>query len=130
MTDRLPHPAERSYEVDHTQPRGPYGCHKGCVICDNHDDLRCSRGPDCCSINPAPIGEWIGENEDGIPRNDGAYVFAFKSMPDKYFCEDCAIELEEQANATKTWTEQDEAQRLVELGDHMNDLDHHNKETL
>ena len=127
MTDLTPRPDEEAIEIEHVN-RGPYGCAAGCVICDNHDNLVCSRGDNCCSTTPAPIGEWIGEDEDGNCTNAGAYVFAFKSMPDKYFCEDCSIEMEEHADAT--WTAGDEDQRQTDLGDHMNDLDHHNKETL
>lgn len=57
---------------------------------------RCQRGEQCCTIEPAPLGHWLGEDAYGNERPLTGYPFiaVFLDGTALMVCEDCAVELE------------------------------------
>lgn len=93
---------EVSTEVTHPSFRPFDGCRRSdeCLICRGFDELHCSRGTECVDGKGVIIGDFLEcDEETGRDRSCSVYLFQFASLPGKFFCEDCACEMEDEAKS-------------------------------
>jgi hypothetical protein len=72
---------------------------KGCIVCDEVDNLSCARGVHCAAARPhglgAPIGYYLDVHpETGYDVGRESDAWEYPTLPGVLFCEDCVSDID------------------------------------